>query len=87
MKQKPGLAKTAEDRAVVRKRILRACTNREIRAVLLEVIDKTTATIRLTTSGIIIYGPEGACGTHWTVSEARASKNLRASLRRIGVLD
>lgn len=40
---------------------------------------------KMTKSGIIIYGPDGTCGTHLSVSDHRAVKNLRADLRRCGI--
>jgi len=42
------------------------------------------APARLTRNGIIIASDQGTVGTHWTVSDWRASRNLEAQLRRIG---
>lgn len=41
----------------------------------------------LTGSGIRFLGPDGAtAATHFTASDGRAARNLRADLRRIGAL-
>lgn len=40
---------------------------------------------KLTKKGIIVYGPHGIAGTHFSVSDHRAAKNLRADFRRVGI--
>ena len=68
----------------IRKMVRRACTHREMRDLLLKVIDSGAA-MRLTSDGVMVYGPSGRAGTHFTCSDVRASKNFRSALRRIGV--
>lgn len=73
-----------ETGAVVR-RIRKGCSNRDIRDVCLAAVG-AGARFRLTRRGIVFYGRDGGTAhTHWTVSDVRAAKNLRAALLRIGV--
>lgn len=65
-------------------RRIRGGRDREVTAVLLGVI-RAGYRYKLTKSGIILYGPAGICGTHFSVSDKRAVKNLRADLRRCGI--
>ena len=65
-------------------RRIRRSKDREVIAVLLAVIHAGHR-YKMTKSGIIIYGPDGICGTHFSVSDNRAVKNLRADLRRCGI--
>jgi hypothetical protein len=70
------------------KKAVRArCTHRDMRDVVLEALD-AGARFRLTKGGIIFYGNDGqaTANAHYTVSDVRAPKNLRASLKRMGVL-
>lgn len=66
-------------------RIRRACTNVEVRRLLLHAI-KSGAEYRMTKSGVIIYGSgKGVAVAHFTISDRRGASNLRSQLRRIGV--
>ena len=65
-------------------RRIRRSSNREVTGVLLAVIHAGHR-YKMTKSGIIIYGPTGICGTHFSVSDHRAAKNLRSDLRRCGI--
>lgn len=65
-------------------RRIRRSKNREVITVLLDVVNAGHP-YKMTKSGIIIYGPEGISGTHFSVSDSRAVKNLRADLRRCGI--
>lgn len=65
-------------------RRIRRSKDREVIKVLLTVIHAGHR-YKMTKSGIIIYGPTGICGTHFSVSDSRAVKNLRADLRRCGI--
>ena len=69
----------------IRRMVRRACTHREMRDLLLEVID-SGAPMRLTSDGVLVYGPQGRAGTHFTCSDVRAAKNFRSALRRIGAM-
>lgn len=69
----------------IRRTIRRACTHREMRDLLLAVVDSGVR-MRLTSSGVLVYGPKGTAGTHFTCSDVRAQKNFRARLRQIGVM-
>lgn len=68
------------------KTIRRGCTNKQVKALLIGVL-KDGARYKLTKSGIILFGPTGSAATHFTVSDHRGVKNLRAQLRRAGLLD
>lgn len=63
---------------------IRRSKDREVISVLLDVVHAGHP-YKMTKSGIIIYGPEGISGTHFSVSDSRAVKNLRADLRRCGI--
>lgn len=65
-------------------RRVRRSRDREVSALLLHVIGAGHR-YKMTKSGIIIYGPAGTCGTHFSVSDHRAARNLRADLRRCGI--
>jgi hypothetical protein len=65
-------------------RRIRRSKDREVIALLLAVIHAGHR-YKMTKSGIIIYGPTGICGTHFSVSDHRAVKNLRSDLRRCGI--
>jgi hypothetical protein len=65
-------------------RRIRRSRDREVIALLLAVLHAGHR-YKMTKSGIIIYGPEGICGTHFSVSDHRAAKNLRSDLRRCGI--
>jgi hypothetical protein len=65
-------------------RRVRRSKDREVVALLLAVIHAGHR-YKMTKSGIIIYSPEGMCGTHFSVSDHRAARNLRADLRRCGI--
>lgn len=45
--------------------------------------------VKETRSGVIVYGDDGVstASAHWTPSDRRSVKNLRADLRRLGVFD
>lgn len=66
--------------ATVRKR-----ASGQTRTVLLEAL-ATGAHARLTSKGIMLYGPNGTVSTHFTGSDHRGAKNLTADLRRAGIL-
>lgn len=71
----------ARDKEMIRRR----CTNKEIRRIILHAL-KEDAPYKITKNGIIIYGPERKiAGTHFTVSDHRASKNLIRDLKKIGI--
>lgn len=40
---------------------------------------------KMTKAGIIIYGPSGIVGTHFSCSDRRAIKNFTADLRKVGI--
>jgi hypothetical protein len=65
-------------------RRIRRSKDREVVALLLAAIHAGHR-YKMTKSGIIIYGPAGICGTHFSVSDHRAARNLRADLRRAGI--
>ena len=65
-------------------RRIRRSSNREVQAVLLSAI-RAGHRYKMTKSGISIYAPAGSAGTHFSVSDHRAAKNLRADLRRCGI--
>jgi len=70
------------------KRTVRArCNQRDMRDVALDALDAGVR-FRLTKAGIIFYGADGVttANAHFTASDYRAPRNLRASLRRMGVL-
>lgn len=66
------------------RKIRRGCTNREVRATLLRAI-QSGARYKLTKKGVILYGPNGVAVTHFTVSDHRGVKNLKASLKAAGI--
>lgn len=65
-------------------RLLRGCSNREVRDLLRQTIDNG-ARYRPTKAGLMLYGPNGAVSVHFTISEHRAVKNLRSSMRKAGL--
>lgn len=66
-------------------RIRRACTNVEVRRLLVTAI-KSGARYKMTKSGVMIYGPENmSTAAHFTISDRRGAMNLRAELKRMGI--
>lgn len=65
-------------------RRIRGGANRELRELLLRLI-RAGHRYKMTRAGIIIYGPEGICGTHLANSDTRAVRNFSADLRRCGI--
>ena len=59
-------------------------TNPELRTLLLRVI-RDGHRYKITKAGIIIYAPDGICGTHLGNNDNRAIKNFSADLRRCGI--
>lgn len=75
------MAATNKDLSVIR----RGCTNRDIRAALVTAM-KSGVRYRMTKKGVILYGDNGhSVSAHFTVSDRRASLNLWAELRAIGI--
>jgi hypothetical protein len=73
-----------DDPSLVKRRFNRACTNRDVRKVVLAAVNAGVPA-RLTKKGVILYGQDGgSAGAHYTASDARAAANLKAELRRIG---
>lgn len=73
-----------DERAQARTVIAKACTNREMREVMLYaciVADK----VRLTKKGVRFYGPNGTVGAHFTASDHRARENFIRDLRQAGL--
>lgn len=67
------------------KHIRRACTNVEVRRLIITAI-KSGARYRLTKSGVMFYGEDGrSTVTHFTISDRRGANNLRAEFRRMGI--
>lgn len=68
-----------------RKVIRRACSDRELRAVLLEA-QAAGAVFKRTKSGFLIKGVTGTTSVHTSKpSDWRTLRNIRAELRRIGL--
>jgi hypothetical protein len=81
---------TAQDRAALRRVVLRACQNKEMRLLVLDALaHPNLASARITGggSGIILRGPGGVAATHFTVSDRKATLPFRSALRRAGILD
>lgn len=66
------------------KAVRRGCGNRDMRDLLIGAI-KSGVRTKLTRSGILLYGPGGIAGTHFSVSDHRAVKNLRRDMRKVGI--
>jgi hypothetical protein len=74
-----------EDR--VTRKVRRACTNKDMRKLLLNVI-KAGARCKVTKSGVMFLGADGAgIAAHMTVSDRRGVDNFRAELRNIGITE
>lgn len=68
------------------RRIRKGCTNKEMRALILEAI-KSGARYRMTKNGVMFFGEQGAgISTHFTCSDHRAVGNFRTNLRLIGII-
>jgi len=66
--------------------VRRGCTNPEVRKLLVTAL-KAGTRYRMTKNGIILYGHRGglvAC--HFTMSDHRSARNVRADMRRQGLL-
>lgn len=68
------------DLAVIRRR----CQRRDTMDLLVAAIS-AGHDYKLTRKGVLVYGPKGIAGTHFTNSDPRAVKNLRADFRRVGI--
>jgi hypothetical protein len=65
-------------------RRLRGISNRDMRRIIAAAI-KSDLRYRMTKSGIMFYGENGAtAGAHFTSSDHRAYRNLLADLRSVG---
>ena len=71
-------------RAEARTTVTRACTDRDMREVLLYAI-QIADRVQLTKSGIRFYGPTGTAGAHYTQSDHRARANFLSQLRAAGL--
>lgn len=76
------------DTADLAKAVRRGCTNRAQRDLLLEALGSPALTgARRTKSGVMLFTRHGAVAAHFTGSEGkRGTQNLRAQLRRVGLL-
>lgn len=68
----------------IKRYVQRGCTDRETRDLLLKALDQG-ARMKPTRGGVRIMGPTGTAGAHFTGSDVRGHKNLRAMLRRAGI--
>ena len=81
------MAKQQLDRVRIVTEIRRRTTDRELRRVLLLAIESPELQrARFTTNGLMVFTANGSAQAHWSPSDPRATKNLLATLRRIGLL-
>lgn len=64
--------------------IRRRCSDREVRDLLIGAV-KAGVRYRCTKSGIMFYTNSGIFTAHYTPSDHRAAKNLRARLKSAGI--
>jgi hypothetical protein len=63
---------------------IRRAGNKAVSALLLAAISDGHR-YKMTSKGVMVYGPHGITSTHLTGSDHRGAENFRADLRRIGI--
>ena len=66
------------------RRIQRGCTDKTVRQLLLTLLREGNR-YRMTSSGVMLFGPEGSASAHLTGSDRRGLNNFRADLRKAGI--
>lgn len=65
-------------------RRLRSCPDRELRKLLLAAVG-TGARYKMTTSGVMFFGPAGTATAHLSGRDHRTAENFRSHLRAAGI--